>query len=226
MAGAAPGVQVLPLRVLGKCFGNDADIQAAMRWAGGLAVPGVPANPTPARVVNLSLGSGDACTAGYQSVVDELLASGVSVVAAAGNTAGGPVGSPANCQGVIAVLALRHAGTKVGFSDLGPQITIAAPGGNCVDTAVGAHAVSDVARATPAPEGADGFTWSDSFDASSHQLLGTVTDGVAALMLSQQPADTAQLRHACRVARPSTTAPTTTPAIRQRWPQCHARRAP
>ena len=33
MAGSAPGVRVLPVRVLGKCYGTDADIQAGMLWA-------------------------------------------------------------------------------------------------------------------------------------------------------------------------------------------------
>ena len=47
MAGAAPGVRVLPVRVLGKCGGHDSDIIAGMRWAAGLSVPGVPANPLP-----------------------------------------------------------------------------------------------------------------------------------------------------------------------------------
>ena len=120
MAGTAPGVRVLPVRVLGKCIGTDADIQAALLWAGGPHVDGVPDNPNPARVLNLSLGGEGSCDAAYQSVVDRLAAAGVSVVAAAGNTAGGPVGTPANCAGVISVLALRHAGTKVGFSDLCP----------------------------------------------------------------------------------------------------------
>jgi serine protease len=36
---------------------------------------------------------------------------------------------------VIAVAALRHAGTKVGFSSLGPEVAVSAPGGNCVNTA-------------------------------------------------------------------------------------------
>ena len=41
--------EILPVRVLGKCGGYDSDIQAGMRWAAGLDVPGVPANPNPAR---------------------------------------------------------------------------------------------------------------------------------------------------------------------------------
>jgi subtilisin family serine protease len=48
--------KILPLRVLGKCGGYTSDIADAIRWAAGLSVPGVPANPNPAWVLNLSLG--------------------------------------------------------------------------------------------------------------------------------------------------------------------------
>ena len=57
MASVARTVRVLPIRVLGKCGGYDSDILAGMLWAVGQTVPGVPVNPTPARVLNLS-GSG------------------------------------------------------------------------------------------------------------------------------------------------------------------------
>ena len=132
MASIGRDVMLLPLRVLGKCGGYDSDIQDAMRWAAGIAVAGVPTNAHPAKVVNLSLGSMGTCNAAYQDVVNQLTAAGVVVVAAAGND-GLAVGTPANCSGVIAVAGVRHAGTKVGYSDLGPEVAIAAPAGNCVN---------------------------------------------------------------------------------------------
>ena len=133
MASSGRNVRVMPVRVLGKCFGDSPDIQAAIRWAAGVAVPGVPANPNPAKVINLSLGSDNPCSAGYIDAVNQARARGAVVVAAAGNSSGHAVGQPANCPGVIGVAAIRHAGSKVGFSDIGPQISIAAPGGNCVN---------------------------------------------------------------------------------------------
>ena len=114
MASIGRNVRVLPLRVLGKCGGYDSDIQAAMRWAAGLDVPGVPPNPTPAAVISMSLGSDGACSSSYVSVVSEVTAAGTLVVAAAGNSAGRAVVTPANCPGVLAVGELRHVGTKVG----------------------------------------------------------------------------------------------------------------
>jgi serine protease len=187
MAGAAPGVRVQPVRVLGKCFGTDSDIQAGMRWAAGISVAGVPDNPNPARVINMSLGSSEACTAGYQAVVDEIVAKGVMIVAAAGNSAGGPVGSPASCRGVVGVAALRHAGTKVGFSDLGPQIGIAAPGGNCINITPCLYPI--LAATNTGARGPVASAWTDSFDITvGTSFSSPLVAAVAALMVSVQPA--------------------------------------
>ena len=197
MAGAAPGVSVLPVRVLGKCFGTDSDIQAAMRWAAGISVAGVPDNPNPAKVLNLSLGSSASCSNSYQTVVNEILARGVVIVAAAGNSAGGPVGTPGSCNGVIAVLALRHAGTKVGFSDLGLQITIAAPGGNCINITAGSPCLFPILAATNTGlQGPSGSGWTDSFKASvGTSFSSPLVAATAGLMFSAQPALTpAQVR--------------------------------
>lgn len=133
MAGMGWTTWVLPVRVLGKCGGDDSDILSAMRWAAGLAVAGAPTNPYPAKVINLSLGADGPCGLSYVNVVNELANAGVVVVASAGND-GGSVDAPANCPGVVSVGAIRHIGTKVGFSNVGPGVTISAPGGNCVNT--------------------------------------------------------------------------------------------
>ena len=56
VAGINWNAKILPVRVLGRCGGYLSDIIDGMRWAAGLAVPGVPPNPNPAGVLNLSLG--------------------------------------------------------------------------------------------------------------------------------------------------------------------------
>ncbi len=206
MAGTAPGVRVLPVRVLGRCGGSDADIQAAMLWSAGISQPGVPDNPNPARVINMSLGGAGTCDAAYQSVVNQVLARGVSIVAAAGNGAGGAVGVPANCAGVVGVTALRHVGTKVGFSDLGPEVSIAAPGGNCINITAGSPCLYPILAATDSgTRGPVGSTWTDSFNITvGTSFASPLVAGVAALMVSQRPALTpAEVRTAMQTtARP------------------------
>lgn len=227
MASVGRDISLLPLRVLGKCGGYDSDIQDAMRWAAGLAVTGVPTNTHPAKVVNLSLGSAGSCSQAYQDVVNQLTAAGVVVVAAAGND-GLAVGTPANCNGVLAVAAVRHSGTKVGFSDLGPQIALSAPGGNCVNTTgtclYPLLTTSNSGPTTPNTTAAGSIYT----DGDNHISVGTsfsapLVAGTAALMFSVNPALTpaqikAKLQQTAR-AFPSTgagagvsacTAPTST----------------
>jgi serine protease len=197
MASVGHDVMVLPLRVLGKCGGYDSDILAAMYYAGGLTnatyTSGLPTNPTPARVINMSLGSAIACSAAYQDAVNQLVAAGVVVVVSAGNQ-GLNVGSPANCSGVVAVAGVRHSGTKVGYSDLGAAVTISAPAGNCVNPP-GQTCVypilttSNNGTTTPVATTAGGAKYTSGGNDAS---LGTsfsapLVSGTAALMVSANP---------------------------------------
>jgi len=130
----APGVRVQPLRALGKCGGYTSDMVAAMRWAAGGDVPGVPPNPTPAKVINLSLGSSSACSLAEQEAIDFARSRDVTVVVAAGNE-DAPVSTsaPANCSGAITVAATGRDGSRAYYSNYGQSpgdITIAAPGGD------------------------------------------------------------------------------------------------
>src|SRR3989442_2402469 len=194
MVSVGPNLRVLPVRVLGKCGGFDSDIIAGMRWAAGLPVPGVPANPYPARVINMSLGAVGTCHVGYADAITEITAGGTVIVVSAGNSAGHALGTPANCSGVIAVAALRHAGTKVGFSDLGLDVAISAPGGNCVNVTAGSPCLypilttSDAGTTTPISP-----IYTDSFKRSlGTSFAAPLVSGTAALMLSVQPALTPQ----------------------------------
>ena len=198
MASVGRNVMILPVRVLGKCVGYDSDIQAGMQWAAGISVPGVPDNPTPAKVINLSLGGGTGCTTAYQNVVNQIIARNVTIVASAGNE-GLAVSAPAGCSGVIAVAGVRHAGTKVGYSSLGPEVALSAPAGNCVNTS-GACLNPLLTTTNTGRTGPVASTYSDSFDTS----LGTsfsspLVAGTAALMLSVNSALTpAQIKSELR----------------------------
>lgn len=119
--------RIVPVRVAGKCGAEVADIVEGMRWAGGLTackrdngagacLETAPANPNPARIINVSFGGTAACSAAYQQAVDELKAAGVVVVAAAGNEHTAST-RPANCRDVVAVAALNRDGFKTSYSN-------------------------------------------------------------------------------------------------------------
>jgi serine protease len=134
VVGTAPNVKIEPLRAMGSGGGTDADVMAAMRWGAGLTVPGLPANPNPVDVLNLSLGGAGTCSPAMQATIDAVSAKGVAVVVSAGNShIALASASPANCRGVIRVTATGATGELASYSNVGTTAlpaTIAAPGGS------------------------------------------------------------------------------------------------
>jgi len=131
VAGINWNVKILPVRVLGKCGGYLSDMVDGMRWAAGLSVPGVPANPNPAKVLNLSLGGQGACSLTEQSAINAINATGATVVVAAGNSNTNASGfAPGNCNGVITVAATNRNGSRASYSNYGSIVDISAPGGD------------------------------------------------------------------------------------------------
>ncbi|NRT57913.1 S8 family peptidase [Sphaerotilus uruguayifluvii] len=190
MAGLGRHVRVMPVRVLGKCGGYDSDIIAGMRWAAGLTVPGVPANPNPARVINMSLGYAGSCSSSdpYTVAVAEINAAGTVVVASVGNDSLA-VNTPANCAGVIAVAGLRHTGTKNGYSSLGSQATIAAPAGNCVNaTGECLYPILSTSNTGTTAPACPTYTTGGSDAAVGTSFSAPLVSGTAALMLAANPA--------------------------------------
>ena len=131
IAGINHRSRLLPVRVLGKCGGDFVDVAFAMLWAAGLEVTGVPDNPNPARVLNLSFGGPGACTPAVQDIVDQVLATGAVIVAAAGNGNGADVADsvPAGCTGVITVAATTRSGSLASYSNKGRGVALSAPAG-------------------------------------------------------------------------------------------------
>ena len=130
VAGVAYNARVLPVRVLGKCGGTSADIADAIVWASGGSVAGVPANPNPAKVINLSLGGSGSCSNTYRRAINSANNRGTTVVVAAGNSnANASAFTPANCAGVVTVAALDRSGNRAFYSNFGTTIEVSAPGG-------------------------------------------------------------------------------------------------
>ena len=131
IAGVAADVNILPVRVLGKCGGTFEDVLEGMLWASGVPIGGVPPNKTPAKVINMSLGGFGPCDQSMQEAVDEAMAQGAVIVVAAGNeTIEASDVAPANCSGVITVGAHGAQGGLTSYSNYGRRVDITAPGGD------------------------------------------------------------------------------------------------
>ncbi len=133
VAGIDWAARLLPVRVLGKCGGFISDIADAIIWASGGNVPGVPANPYPAQVINLSLGGDGSCSATSQAAINTALAGGTTraIVTVAGNESTDvAMSEPASCDGVITVAATNSLGNRASYSNFGSKVAISAPGGD------------------------------------------------------------------------------------------------
>lgn len=182
VAGVNWATRILPVRVLGRCGGYLSDIVDATRWAGGLAVPGAPANANPADVINLSLGGSGACGVSYQDAFDDLIAAGVVSVVAAGNSAVNASGArPANCDGVITVAATSKTGDQAYYTNFGTVVEIAAPGGEQSFANDPDGVLSTLNAGTTVPAGDNYIYYQGTSMAAPHVA------GLVSLMMGEQP---------------------------------------
>ncbi len=206
VAGINPNAKLLPVRVLGKCGGYTSDIADGIRWAaggpGGI-VDGLRPNPTPAKVINLSLGGSGACDFTMQSAIDYAVTQGAVVVVAAGNSSldmdSNPV-TPATCNNVVTVGASNRSRQLSWFSNHGRAVDIVAPGGqspngvislgNTGRTTPGSDSVTEMSgtsMAAPHIAGIVSLMKSVNFDIASHQVesilraSGSVMTGMCAV---------------------------------------------
>ncbi len=184
IAGVDKSVNVLPARVIGRCGGLRSDLLDAIRWAAGVDDPELPHNPTPAKIINISLAITEACSRADQSAIDDAVNAGAIVVAGVGNDQLNldqfPT-SPSTCNNVLAVAALKADGTLADYSNYGSMVDIAAPGGDTLASTE--HAIITASN--------QGIT--DALPVSLHRhYSGTsvatpLVTGVLSLMLSLNP---------------------------------------
>lgn len=124
VAGVNWAADILPVRVLdGSGSGSYSKIAEAIIWSVDQG----------ADVINLSLSGRNEPGPVLRSAVQYALAQGVTVVAAAGNSAnytGTSPEYPASLPGVISVSATGGDNEPAYYSNYGPDVTVAAPGGS------------------------------------------------------------------------------------------------
>ncbi|MDH5394132.1 MAG: DUF5011 domain-containing protein [Gammaproteobacteria bacterium] len=129
IVGVAHGAKIMPLRVLGQGGGTDTDIMQAMLFAAGLANSSGTVPAVKADVINMSLG-GPGYNSAFESVVSQVRAAGVVVIAAAGNENTSALSYPASYNGVVSVSSVGQDLTRASYSNFGTAIDVAAPGGD------------------------------------------------------------------------------------------------
>ena len=187
--GVAPNVRVLPLRILGTKGGAQSDLIAAVHWASGISVAGVPENPTPAKVINLSLGTASAqgCDSGSQSAMQSAWDAGVTPVTAAGNSGFQASSSyPGNCYPTINVGATGVTGDLASYSNFGSGVDFSAPGGDS-DLSSSAVAGSDGMILSTWNTGTKGAGAADYGLEEGTSMAAPVVSGVVALIYSVRP---------------------------------------
>lgn len=118
-AGVAPRATIMPIKVLGAKGGALSDIVDGVKFAADNG----------AKVINMSLGGGSYSKI-FESACDYAHDKGVTIVCAAGNNNREFVEYPAHYKSCIAVSAVGPGGEFASYSSYGPEIDLAAPGGD------------------------------------------------------------------------------------------------
>lgn len=187
VVGVAPNVKLLPVRVLGPNGGTVSDIIAGIKWAAGIRMTGVPDNPHPAQVINMSIGGSSAgCDSDTEAALAAAKAKGITVVTAAGNENGSATQSyPGNCYPTINIGASGKFGKPTFYTNYSVMyqgqavgVDVSAPGGDFCQGGDAGQIYSTLNAGTTTP-GAPNYAWEN-----GTSMASPVVTGIVALMYS------------------------------------------
>jgi subtilisin family serine protease len=126
IAGVAPEVKIMPLKVLTSKGGNWIDLNLAIRYAANNG----------ADIITMSLGGKSSLLFDTftQAAINYAYQKGCVIVAAAGNDNNSEPFYPAAYDNVIAVSAINQSDQKAPFSNFGSYIDLCAPGVDILST--------------------------------------------------------------------------------------------
>ncbi|MHB8842377.1 MAG: S8 family serine peptidase [Candidatus Aquicultor sp.] len=168
VAGISWGAKILAVKVLdSKGSGYDSWVASGITYAADHG----------SKVINLSLGGPDYSTT-LADAVSYAQGKGCLVVAAAGNDNSSAASYPAGYPNVIGVAATTTDDQKASYSNYGPAVDIAAPGGN--SDGVAAHYILSCYNSSNSS-----YVWMSGTSMASPHVAG-----LAALILSRYPGKT------------------------------------
>ena len=181
VAGVNWSSAIMPVRVIGGEDGTTYDILQGVRYAAGLPNDSGLVPSKRADIINLSLGGSGECEEVEAAVFTEVRDAGVIVVASAGNDVSNMPHAPSSCPGVFSVASVGGSGERAWYSDFGPYVDLAAPGGDhrfdadrdhVPDTVVSTHATG--AGGTPGYDGLEGTSMAAPHVAGVFSLMKSV----------------------------------------------------
>ena len=141
VAGIAYHSKIMPLRALGVGGGLSTDIMEAMKYAAGLDNNSNALPDKPADIINMSIGGGSPSQA-EQTIIGNVRAAGVIIIASAGNEDTSKPRYPAAYNGVVSVSAVGPDKSLASYSSFGATIDVAAPGGDFTANGDGVYSTS------------------------------------------------------------------------------------